>query len=65
MVAELAENDGKWDAKNLPKPFRPEICPHCGTPCGFHYWIHRALVHPELNPQPPRAEGKPKKKKKN
>jgi len=43
MVAELAENDGKWDAKNLPKPFRPEICPHCGTPCGFHYWIHRAL----------------------
>lgn len=42
----------------------PSICPHCDVHVGHSYWVHRALQHPALNPPPPRAEGKSKKKKK-
>jgi len=41
----------------------PDHCPHCDVYVGHSYWTHRALIHSELNPKPPRAEGKPKKKK--
>lgn len=41
----------------------PSTCPHCGVFTGQSYWVHRALVHPELNPKPPAPETKPKKKK--
>ena len=42
----------------------PTECPHCGKYVGQSYWTHRALSHSQLNPPPPRAEGKTKKKKK-